>query len=103
MYAIVDINGKQYRVEEGRYISVDLLDQEPGSSIKLDQVLLLNDGSETKIGKPTIAGATVTATVRDHFKESKIIVFKMKRKKGYRRKQGHRQAYTRINIDKITA
>lgn len=103
MYAIVDINGKQYKVEEGKYLEIDLLDKNPGDSITLDKVLMVSDGSKVNIGKPTIEGATVTAVVKDEIKDHKIIVYKMHRKKGYRRKQGHRQQYTRITVEKINA
>jgi large subunit ribosomal protein L21 len=103
MYAIIDINGKQYKVEEGKYLAVDLMDKEPGTSLSFDNVLMISDGSKSTLGKPTISGANVSATVKDHIKDKKIIVYKMRRKKGYRRKQGHRQKYTRITIDRITA
>ena len=103
MYAIIDIGGKQYKVEEGKYLAVDLMDKEPGTALSFDKVLLVSDGTKATVGKPAIAGASVTATVKDHIKDKKIIVYKMRRKKGYRRKQGHRQKYTRVTIDKITA
>ncbi len=103
MYAIIRSGGKQFRVEPGSEIRVDLLTNEPGSAFETDQVLLTNDGSTTRIGKPTVEGALVKGTVIDHIKDKKIIVFKMKRRKGYRRTQGHRQQYTRIKIDSIQA
>ncbi|MBF0289543.1 MAG: 50S ribosomal protein L21 [SAR324 cluster bacterium] len=103
MYAIIRSGGKQFRVETGNEIRVDLLPNEPGSAFETDQVLLTNDGSTTRIGKPMVEGALVKGTVIDHIKDKKIIVFKMKRRKGYRRTQGHRQQYTRIKIDSIQA
>ncbi len=102
MYAIIRSGGKQYRVEPGSEIQVDLLHSEPGAEFETDQVLLMNDGSTTRIGTPTIAGVVVKGTIVDHIKGKKIIVFKMKRRKGYRRTQGHRQQYTRLKIDSIT-
>ncbi len=103
MYAIVDINGKQYKVEEGKYIQVDLMDLDQGESVTLDNVLLIVDGDQVQIGKPNISGATVQAKVRDEFKDSKVIVYKMRPKKGYRLTKGHRQPYTRIQIEKINS
>lgn len=103
MYAIVDINNKQYKVEEGKYIEIDLLAEEENAKITLDRVLLVADGSSTNVGTPTIEGATVDATVLGSYKDKKVIVYKMKPKKGYRRKQGHRQQYTKIMINKINA
>lgn len=103
MHAIVDINGKQYKVEEGKFIEIDLLGKEPGETITLDRVLLVSDGKQANIGKPTIDGASVTAKVLGDTKSKKVIVYKMRPKKGYRRKQGHRQKYTKIQIEKINA
>ncbi len=103
MYAIVEIAGKQYKVTEGRYLDVDQLNLEDGAALNLDQVLLVAGEGAPKIGQPTVSGASVTATVLKSGQDKKIIVYKMKRKKGYRRKQGHRQEFTRIKVDKITA
>jgi large subunit ribosomal protein L21 len=103
MYAIVDINNKQYKVEEGRYIEVDLMGQEPGAKITLDKVLMVTDGKSVNLGKPVIAGASVSAEVLGNIKDKKVIVYKMRPKKGYRRKQGHRQNFTKIKIEKINA
>lgn len=103
MYAIVEISGKQYKVEEGRYVDVDFLGLDENSSIKLDQVLLVSDGKKFDIGKPVVAGAVVEAKVLKNDKEKKIIVYKMKPKKGTRKKQGHRQQFTRLMIEKIKA
>lgn len=103
MYAIVEINGKQYQVEEGRYVVVDLLDQAPDATMELDKVLMVADGKATKIGQPFVEGAKVSAKVLTHYKDKKVLVYKMKRKKGYRRKNGHRQQYTRLQIEQISA
>lgn len=103
MYAIVEINGKQYQIEEGRYVVVDLLDNEPEAALEFDKVLMIADGKATKIGAPYVEGAKVTAKVLSHYKDKKVLVYKMKRKKGYRRKNGHRQQYTRLQIDAISA
>lgn len=103
MYAILEVAGKQYKVEEGRYVDVDNLNLEDGESLELDQVLMVANGDDIKIGQPTVAGAKVTAKVLNSYKDKKVLVYKMKRKKGYRRKQGHRQPYTRIQIEKIAA
>ncbi|MDD9898206.1 MAG: 50S ribosomal protein L21 [Candidatus Melainabacteria bacterium] len=103
MYAIVDINGKQYKVEEGNFVEVDLLGKEAGEAVTLDRVLLVSDGKKATIGKPTVEGASVTAKVLGETKSKKVVVYKMKPKKGYRRKQGHRQQYTKLQIEKIAA
>lgn len=103
MYAIIRSGGKQYRVEPGMEIKVDLLKSEPGAAFETDQVLMMNDGSETRVGAPTVEGVVVKGTVIDHIKGKKVLVFKMKRRKGYRRTQGHRHQYTRIKIDSINA
>jgi large subunit ribosomal protein L21 len=103
MYAIVDINGKQFKVEEGKFIDVDLMDQEEGAAITLDQVLMVSDGSTSTIGKPLVSGASVTAKVMTSYQDKKVIVYKMRPKKGYRRKYGHRQQYTRVMVEKINS
>ncbi len=103
MYAIVEIAGKQYKVTEGRYLDVDQLNLEDGAELNLDQVLLVAGEGAPKIGQPTVAGASVKATVMKSGKDKKVIVYKMKRKKGYRRKQGHRQEFSRIKVEKISA
>lgn len=100
-YAIVEIAGKQYKVEEGRYVDVDNLGQDVGTAVNLDRVLLVSDGKDAKIGQPIIEGAAVSAKVLKNYKDKKIIVYKQKPKKGYRRKQGHRQNLTRLAIEKI--
>jgi len=101
MYAIVDISGKQFRVEEGQEIKVPLADGEAGSNLLLDKVLLVGEDADTKIGRPVVAGAAVDATILSHGRERKIIVFKFKRRKGYKRTNGHRQDYTILRINDI--
>ena len=103
MYAIVNISGKQYKSSEGLKARVPKQLGEQGSSITFDEVLLLNNGTSTQLGNPTLSGATVTATIIDHGREKKILVYKKKRRKGYQRKNGHRQWYTEIEFQKITA
>jgi len=102
MYAIIKTGGKQLRVEEGQTIWVEKLDAEEGDVVIFDEVLLIG-GEETKIGSPLLNGATVTAKVEKQGKSKKIIIFKYKPKKKYRKKQGHRQPYTRLVIEKINA
>jgi large subunit ribosomal protein L21 len=98
-HAIVRTGGKQFLVEEGKTIRVPSVDAEVGKSIDLD--VLVSSGSDTKIGAPAVAGAKVSAIVIDHGRAPKIIVFKKKRRKQYKRKQGHRQDYTTLRIDSI--
>jgi large subunit ribosomal protein L21 len=102
MYAIVESGGKQYKAVPGATMEVDRLQVEEGAKLDLDQVLLVSDGEEVKVGTPTVDGATVKTTVVEHFKGRKIIVFKYKSRERYRRKQGHRQQYTRLQIDEIS-
>jgi large subunit ribosomal protein L21 len=101
MYAIVRISGKQYRAEVGKTIVVEKLPNEIGDSIDFDQVLVISDGENTQIGQPVLSGMVVSAQVVEQFKGKKIIVFKYRFKKRYRRKQGHRQNYTRLAINHI--
>ncbi len=101
MYAIVESGGKQYRAVPGATIEVDRLPVEEGAALELNQVLLVADGEAVTVGTPTVAGATIKATVLEHIKGKKILVFKYKAKERYRRKQGHRQQYTRLLVDEI--
>ena len=102
MYAVIATGGKQYKVSEGETIRVEKLGAEAGSTYTFDQVLLVS-GDEVKVGEPTVAGATVEATVVGDCKAKKGIVYKYKRKTGYHKKNGHRQQYTEVKIDKINA
>jgi large subunit ribosomal protein L21 len=100
MYAVVEINGKQYRAEKGEVLKVDRLMAEKGSALSLDKVLLVS-GDSVKVGAPYVSGAAVKATVQDEVKGDKIIVFKYKPKKDYRRTHGHRQLYTLLKVEDI--
>ena len=103
MYAIIAADGKQYKVQAGDEIQVDLRpDVKEGDEIKFDQVLLVSDGTSPKVGKPTVAGATVSAEVLGQEQGDKIYIQKMRRRKNYRRRTGHRQMYTRVRIGAIT-
>jgi large subunit ribosomal protein L21 len=103
MYAVVRIGGRQYQAEVGQTIVVEKLPHEVGEKVKFDEVLLISDGGKVKVGQPLVEGASVTTEVVEQFKGKKIIVFKYKPRTGYRRKQGHRQLYTRLLVSKITA
>ncbi len=101
MYAVIETGGKQYRVQEGDKIFVEKLDVNAGDVINFDKVLLVSGDGNTKVGKPYVEGVTVTGNVLAQGKAKKIIVFKYKPKKDYRKKQGHRQPFTKIEIGKI--
>ena len=101
MYAIIATGGKQYKVAEGDVIKVEKLDAEAGNTVTFDQVIAVNDGS-LRVGAD-VASATVTATVMEQGRGKKVIVYKYKRKTGYHKKNGHRQAYTQVKIEKINA
>ncbi len=101
MYAIVETGGKQYQVEEGRYLDVELLDGKENSKIVFDKVIMLVNGAKSKVGQPYVKGASAEGTIVKHDKDKKIIVYKQRPKKGYRKKQGHRQQFTRVMISKI--
>ena len=101
-YAVIETGGKQYRVSEGDYLNVERLHVDAGSEIIIDRVLMLGGDGSTRIGTPVVDGATVTANVDAHFRGEKIIVFKYKKRKNYRRKQGHRQELTKLTITGIT-
>jgi len=100
-YAIFENGGKQYKAVPGDSITIDRMIVEEGTALEFDQVLLISDDGYIQVGTPTVPGAKVTATVEKHFKGKKIIVFKYIPRKRYRRTQGHRQRYTRIQIDSI--
>lgn len=101
-YAIIKTGGKQYRVSEGDTIRVEKIQGEVGSSVELDEVLMLG-GDDVSVGTPLVSGAKVTAEIVAQDRAKKIIVFKMKRRKNYRRKQGHRQPYTELRITGVSA
>ncbi len=100
-YAIVDKGGKQYKAVPGATIDVDRMSLEEGAQFEFDQVLLISNDGQVDVGAPTVAGAKVKATVEEHFKDKKIIVYKYIPRKRYRRTRGHRQQYTRVYIDEI--
>ena len=102
MYAIVEIAGQQFKVTEGQRIFVNRLHEEEGSKVSFDKVLLIGNDGSTKVGAPTVAGANVEATVLQHCKGNKVIVFKKKRRKGYQKSNGHRQYLSQIKIESIT-
>ncbi|HHW00533.1 MAG TPA: 50S ribosomal protein L21 [Clostridiaceae bacterium] len=103
MYAIIETGGKQYKVQEGDVIFIEKLAAEDGAQVTFDKVLAVSKEGKVDFGSPIVAGATVEAKVLGHGKSKKIIVFKFKPKKGYKRTQGHRQPYTKVQIEKINA
>lgn len=103
MFAVVSIGGQQFKVAKDQYIYVNRLPQAEGEQVSFDQVLLVANGATTQLGAPTVAGAKVNAKVLSHVKGDKVIVYKKKRRKGYQRKNGHRQFLTKIQIESIQA
>ncbi len=103
MYAVIKTGGKQYKVSPGEKIKVEKIAGEPGQEIEISEVLLVGEGSDIKIGRPTVPNAKVVATILEQGRSKKIIVFKKKRRKNYRRKRGHRQYYTVLEIKEIKA
>ena len=101
MYAIVDIASQQFKVEAGKEVFVNRLAAEVGASVEFDKVLLLDNEGNVKVGAPYVEGAVVKATVLEHCKGDKVIIFKKKRRKGYQKKNGHRQYLTKIQIESI--
>ena len=100
MYAVIRTGGKQYRVAPNEVVRVEKIEAEPGSTVEFDEVLLVG-GEETRVGRPLVEGAKVTATVLDQIKGPKIVIFKKKRRKNYRRKRGHRQQLTVLRVQDI--
>ena len=101
MYAIVEIAGQQFKVEKDQQIFVHRLEEKEGAKVEFDNVLMIDNNGKVNVGAPAISGAKVTAKVLDHVKGDKVVVFKKKRRKGYRVKNGHRQAFTQIEIQSI--
>ena len=101
MYAIVEIAGQQFKVEKGRTLYTNRLEGDVNAALVLDKVLLVDNGGTVSVGTPTVSGASVKATILEHLKGEKVIVFKKKRRKGYVKKNGHRQYLTKIQIDEI--
>ena len=103
MYAVIRSGGKQYRVSPGNKVKLELLTAEAGAEVVLDQVLMVADGESVSVGRPLVSGATVKATVIAHGLGDKVRIFKMRRRKHYRKSQGHRQGYTEVRIDAINS
>ena len=103
MYAVIRTGGKQYRVSAGEALRVEKIDAQAGAEIVLDEVLMVGEGEDVRIGAPLLAGASVKATVLNQGKGDKVRIFKMRRRKHYRKTQGHRQPYTEIRIDSISS
>jgi len=101
MYAVVKTGGKQYRITPGEKLKVEQIAADVGAEVVLDQVLMVGEGDSVRLGQPTIAGATVKATVVSHGRGDKVEIFKMRRRKHYQKHQGHRQNYTELKIDSI--
>ena len=103
MYAVLEIAGKQYKVESDKYLYVDRLQGTEGDKVNFDKVLLLDNEGDVKVGTPTVEGVTISAKILEQVKADKVIVFKKKRRKGYKKRNGHRQQMTKILIESITA
>lgn len=103
MYAVILTGGKQYRVKEGELVSVEKLEVEVGRKVVFDRILLIEDDSKILVGAPEISGAVVSAEVIENFKDKKVLVFKKKRRKQFRRTNGHRQQLTKVRIDRVWA
>lgn len=101
MFAVVRTGGKQYKVKEGDIIKIEKLVGEEGDSVELEEVLLIGDAPETKIGQPLVPNAKVVCSIINQGKSKKVVIFKAKRRKGYQKKQGHRQMYTSLKINQI--
>ena len=101
MYAIVNISGKQYKATEGARLRVPRQSGDSGAKLSFDDILLISNSDSTQVGKPNVSGAKVTATILNHGRERKILVYKKKRRKGYQRKNGHRQWYTDVEVQNI--
>ena len=103
MYAVVRLAGKQFMVQPNEIVDVPLLELEPGTVINCDEVLAYSDGTDVRVGKPLVEGIKVVGEVVSHGREAKVMLYKMKRRKNYRKKQGHKQPFTRVKIKEITA
>lgn len=101
MYAVLETGGKQYNVEAGKCYYIEKLNAEVGDNVEFDNVLLVADGENIKVGNPTVEGAKIKATVEAQGKGKKVVIFKYKAKKNYRKKKGHRQPFTKIKIESI--
>lgn len=102
MYALVEIKGKQYKAEKGALLKIDRVRGEKGENLEFESVLLLSDDNGVKLGAPFVSGAKVKAVVENHGRDDKVIVFKFKKRKDYRKKRGHRQQYSIVRVEDIT-
>ncbi|MFK7887280.1 MAG: 50S ribosomal protein L21 [Gammaproteobacteria bacterium] len=102
MYAVIKTGGKQYRVEEGASLRVEKIDAEEGAKVEFDEVLLVGNGSDVKVGRPFVDGGKVSCTIEEQGRGRKVEIVKFKRRQGYKRTHGHRQAFTRLRIDAIS-
>ncbi len=101
MFAIIETGGKQYQVTEGRYVDIELLENEPQSKVVFQNIVMIVNGKKSKLGLPYVKNASVEGEIVKHDRDKKVLVYKQRAKKGYRRKQGHRQNFTRVMINKI--
>jgi large subunit ribosomal protein L21 len=101
MYALVEIKGKQYKVEQGTVLTIDHVDEEKGAKLEFPSVLMVSDGASVKIGAPYLPGASVRAVVEDHVRAKKVLIGKFKKRKNYHRKQGHRQPHSVVKVESI--
>lgn len=102
MYALVDVNGKQYKAEKGALLRVDRMPKSKGEEVLLESVLMTSDDGQVKLGTPYVGGVSVKTVVEDEVREGKIVVYKYRKRKGYRRKRGHRQSFTVLRVQDIT-
>ncbi len=101
MIAIVETGGKQYKIAEGKYVDIELLDAKEGDAVELDKVLMIIDGENSQIGQPYLEGVKIKGKILKNDRDKKILVYKMRPKKGYRRKNGHRQPFSRLMVESI--
>lgn len=102
MIAIVETGGKQYKVEEGKYVDIELLEANEGDSVSLDKIVMIVDGENSQVGQPYIKGAVIKGKVLKNDRDKKVLVYKMRCKKGYRKKNGHRQSFSRFMVESIS-
>ncbi|MDP6570996.1 MAG: 50S ribosomal protein L21 [Candidatus Marinimicrobia bacterium] len=103
MYAVIEFAGKQFKIEEGSSLKVPHIDEKEGSKVTFDKVLFLDDGKKVTVGSPTVSGAKINGEIVSHGKDKKVVVFKFKRRKGYQRKNSHRQDYSIVKVNKLSA
>lgn len=103
MYAVIKTGGKQYRVEQGATLAIERVEGDPGAVVSFDEVLVVGSDSATQLGRPLLQGAKVLGTIVEQGRAKKVVIFKFRRRKNYKRKKGHRQYFTRVRIDSIAA